>query len=328
MPDESSVAPPAPDAAAAPEAMSVRRNKRRVLVACALLMLGLAGWYFGVELPERRATEKLRREQAKNARHIPDLNLDLVWIPPGTYRMGTPEQSALAKWFYDIRKKLTKKPSPSFYGEEPATWVILTRPFWLGRTEVTQAQWAVVMGNNPSNLKGEELPVENVSREDAMDFCRKLTERDRAAGRLPAGYAYTLPTEAQWEYACRAGTTGDYAGALDAMAWYGANSGGTTHPVGTKQTNAWGLHDMHGNVWEWCLDWSGDYRGGEVTNPRGLQSGTHRIYRGGSWHYVAASARSASRAGHSSDYSDDDLGFRLALAPASQTPASPAVSAP
>ena len=151
------------------------------------------------------------------------------------------------------------------------------------------------MGSNPSSFKGGQLPVETVSWDDAMEFCRKLTERERQAGRLPTGTIYTLPTEAQWEYACRAGTTGDNAGEVDAMAWYYKNSGAATHAVGTKRANAWGLHDMHGNVWEWCLDWYGPYFGGRVTDPKGVPSGTLRVRRGGSWGDVAYSARSALR---------------------------------
>ncbi len=148
-----------------------------------------------------------------------------------------------------------------------------------------------------------------------MEFCRKLSERERIAGRLPAGYIYTLPTEAQWEYCCRAGTTGPFAGDLGAMGWYAENSGGKAHPVGTKQPNAWGLHDMHGNVWEWCQDRYGAYPGGEVTNPIGPLSGFGRIVRGGSWKDRTADCRSASRNGlvdpNCRTYSL--VGFRLAL---------------
>ena len=140
-------------------------------------------------------------------------------------------------------------------------------------------------GTNPSRFKGANLPVEQVSYDEALAFCRKVTEQERAAGRLPEGYEYTLPTEAQWEYACRAGTTGNYAGNLDAMAWYSGNSGSTTHAVGGKQANGWGLNDMHGNVWEWCLDWYGNYAGGRVTDPRGASSGSNRVGRGGGWNF-------------------------------------------
>jgi len=170
------------------------------------------------------------------------------------------------------------------------------------------------MGSNSSRFKGGQLPVENVSWGDAMEFCRKLTERERQAGRLPSGTIYTLPTEAQWEYACRAGTTGDYAGEVDAMAWYAKNSGAATHAVGTKQANAWGLHDMHGNVWEWCADWYADkLPGGSVSDSKGPASGSFRVRRGGSWGYDAAYCRSAFRDGVSPGYRNGILGFRLAL---------------
>ena len=199
------------------------------------------------------------------------------------------------------------------YDEKPVTRVKLTKPYWLGATEVTQGQWEAIMGSNPSTSKGGDLPVERVSYEDAMEFCRKLTERERAGDRLPAGYEYTLPTEAQWEYACRAGTTGDYAGNLDAMGWYGGNSGRTTHAVGGKQANAWGLYDMHGNVWEWCLDGYFLYAGGSVTDPRGASSGPTRVVRGGTWGHGAVDCRSANRYSFSPGNGYDDVGFRLAL---------------
>ena len=231
-------------------------------------------------------------------RSIPDLGLALIWIGPGTFQMGTA--------------------SGGDDDERPATQVAISAGYWLGQTEVTQAQWQTVMGGNPSKFKGDNRPVEQVSWGDAMDFCRKLTERERGAGRLSGDLAYTLPTEAQWEYACRAGTLGDYAGSLDALGWYAGNSGNQTHPAGQKQANAWGLFDMHGNVWEWCADWYGDYPGGSVSDPTGKASGTDRVYRGGSWGNGAVSCRSVDRYGSGPAGRWDLLGFRIALSAARQ----------
>jgi formylglycine-generating enzyme required for sulfatase activity len=165
--------------------------------------------------------------------------------------------------------------------------------------------------------------VENVSWEDAMAFCQKLNERLGSVGRLPPGYSFTLPTEAQWEYACRAGAGGMFAGDLNAMAWYAKNSAdatvrgklGMVHPVGQKAANAWGLHDMHGNVWEWCLDWYGAYPGGAAIDPTGPLTGPDRILRGGAWNMDAAHCRSAFRYWFSpTDRTmNGTIGFRLAL---------------
>jgi formylglycine-generating enzyme required for sulfatase activity len=224
---------------------------------------------------------------------IEGLNLEMRHIAPGTFLMGSASGGAS--------------------DEQPVTRVTLTKSYWLGATEVTQAQWQSIIRKNPSNFKGANLPVEQVEWNDVMEFCRRLTERERAAGRLPEGYVYTLPTEAQWEYACRAGTTGDFAGELNSMAWYKQNSRSSTMPVGMKQANAWGLYDMHGNVSEWCLDWYGNYLGGSVTDPTSAASGGQRVYRGGSWWFDADGCRSARR--HKSGLNGSDLGFRLALAP-------------
>ena len=223
---------------------------------------------------------------------VPDLNLEMVHIGPGTFTMGSDNGAD---------------------DQKPQTRVTLTHGYWLGKTEVTQGQWVALMGINPSSFKGTDRPVEQVSWSDAIEFCRKLTDRERTAGRLPEDYEYTLPTEAQWEYACRAGTTEDNAGNLDAIAWYHQNSGVTTHPVGQKQANAWGLYDMHGNVWEWCLDWYGNYPGGSVRDPTGPASGPDRVNRGGSWSSLAIRCRSASRYGSDPGDRLDGLGFRLAL---------------
>jgi len=232
------------------------------------------------------------------SRAIPDLALTLLWVKPGAFTMGSPPDEP-------NRNK----------AEGPPRRVTLTTGFWLGKTEVTQSQYATVDGANPSRFTdaGKDAPVERVSWLDAMAWCKKLTARERGAGRLPKGYAYTLPTEAQWEYACRAGTIGDYAGNPDAMAWHDRNSGETTHLVGRKEPNAWGFHDMSGNVLEWCLDWYGDYPRGAETDPAGPDSGYFRMARGGSWRMKIEVGRSAARAGGSPARRDYTLGFRLAL---------------
>ncbi len=229
---------------------------------------------------------------------ISDLKLELIWVEPGTFMMGSPADEPL-------RHK----------AEGPRTRVTLTKGFWLGRTEITQAQYEALIGTNPSTFKevGPDAPAERVSWFNAVAYCEVLTDRERAAGRLPEGYVYTLPTEAQWEYACRAGTTGAYAGEPDALSWYDRNSNGSTHPVGEKQPNAWGFHDMPGNVLEWCLDWYGDYPGGSVTDPSGPFRGYYRIARGGSWRTDARLGRSASRSGGSEGRLDYTIGFRIAL---------------
>jgi formylglycine-generating enzyme required for sulfatase activity len=234
---------------------------------------------------------------AAEPRTVPGLELTLMPIPAGSFDMGSIDGDA---------------------DERLVTRVTISRDFWMGKTEVTQAQWRAIMGSNPSCFKGDDQrPVECLPYDDMLAFCRKLTERERAAGRLPDGYAYALPTEAQWEYACRAGATGQYAGDdLNAMAWYDANSGGQTHPVAQKQANAWGLHDMHGNVWEMCADRYADkLPGGSVRDYTGAPSGSSRISRGGACGFPADACRSSNRDGGPPTVHGGGLGFRLALAP-------------
>ncbi|HWZ94761.1 MAG TPA: formylglycine-generating enzyme family protein [Opitutaceae bacterium] len=232
---------------------------------------------------------------------VPDLGLEMRPIPAGTFRMGSPAGEP------------GRNPD-----EGPQTWVAISQGFWLGKTLVTQGQYQDVMGNNPSNFAdvGDDAPVEMVVFDDAVAFCQKLTERERAAGRLlKRGYAYMLPTEAQWEYACRAGTTQARYGNLEDIAWYVGNSGDTTHPVGQKQPNAWGLYDMNGNVREWCSDWYGQYPGGNITDPGGPDSGALRVSRGGGWCGTANLCRSAYRGVGAPGDRNLNLGFRVALAP-------------
>ena len=203
--------------------------------------------------------------------------------------------------------------------ERPVHRVKLSKGFYMGVTEVTQEQWESVMPDNPSRFRGADRPVENVVMADCVEFCKLLTQKERAEGKLPEGAEYRLPTEAEWEYACRAGSEekfgfGDSDTDLADYAWFSKNSV-RTQPVGKKKANAWGLFDMHGNVWEWCSDWKGSYTADEAEDPKGAPAGPsygHRVFRGGSWGSTAAHCRSAARNGCGTSNSRlSGLGFRL-----------------
>ena len=204
------------------------------------------------------------------------IGVEMALIPAGTFSMGSADGDD---------------------DEQPVHKVRLTQPFYLGVHEVTNAQWKAVMGEVPSQWQDADRPVEQVSWDDAVKFCRKLSAlpAERAAGRV-----YRLPTEAEWEYACRAGSKtrysfGDDEAELEEHGWFNDNSGVATHPVGQKKPNAWGLYDMHGNVWEWCADWYGAYPANAVADPSGRDGGSIRVIRGGSWLYSAGHCRSADR---------------------------------
>ncbi len=189
--------------------------------------------------------------------------------------------------------------------------VVLTKSFYLGKYEVTQEQWRSVMGENPSHFKGAKRPVENVTWSDCQTFISKIQPRMK-------GLTARLPTEAEWEYACRAGTKGDYCFGEDPQmladyAWYTENSERTTHPVGKKKPNAWGFYDMHGNVWEWCGDWCAQYPMGMTTDPQGAATGAARVVRGGCWAIEREASRSAYRYLSPPDGKSFGLGFRLVL---------------
>jgi formylglycine-generating enzyme required for sulfatase activity len=213
------------------------------------------------------------------------VTIELVLIRPGTFMMGSDN-------------------------EKPVRQVTLTQPFYLGKFEVTQEQWQAVMGSNPSYFKGPKLPVANVSWDDSQNFLTKLQEK--------TGRNFALPTEAQWEYACRAGTTtrysfGDDESDLAEYGWYSANIEAKTHPVGEKKPNPWGLYDMHGNAWEWCADRYGNYPSDPVSDPAGAASGISRVYRGGSWSHFASFSGCADRDWNLPAFRFLYLGLRVAL---------------
>lgn len=182
--------------------------------------------------------------------------------------------------------------------------------FSIGQTEVTQALWEAVMGNNPSHFKGNNLPVESVSRDDCKTFLSKLNSI--------TGKNFRRPTEAEWEFAARGGNNSNHtqysgSGNINDIAWYKGNSGNKTHSVAQLKANELGIYDMCGNVWEWCSDWYGDYSNIAQTNPTGAVNGTYRVFRGGDWKSDARYCRSSYRTGNSPDTHYEGLGFRLCL---------------
>jgi formylglycine-generating enzyme required for sulfatase activity len=217
---------------------------------------------------------------------VANLDMKFAWVPPGAFQMG----------------------GNAYSGEKPVHRVKLTKGFYLGVTPVTQAQWQAVMGNNPSRFRGDDRPVEQVSWDDCQEFCAKLTQL--------TGKPVRLPTEAEWEYACRAGTTSDYYSgtgeeALKKVGWYHGNSKQQTQPVGKLAPNAWGLYDVHGNVWEWCQDWYGPYPSDNIEDYEGPNSGDGRVLRGGSWGDDAEYCRAAFRCRYAPGTRNLYLGSRV-----------------
>ena len=284
---------------------------RAALVAATLAFAALAGggcwWIAGREGP--KATERTKEhvgpkhgDRKTQTLTLPGgATMEMIYVGPQEFDMGSDNGDS---------------------DEKPVHKVRLTKGYWLGKCEVTQGQWNSVMNQTQDWLAnragyltkgvGRDNPVYCVSWNDCQEFLGKIQNSVR--GQF-GNFNASLPTEAQWECACRAGTTGDYAGDLSSMAWYGDNSGGATHPVGTKSANAWGFHDMHGNVWEWCQDRYGNYPSGGVVDPSGSVSGSNRVYRGGSWYSGAGRCRSANRIGYDPGSRGSDLGFRVALVP-------------
>jgi formylglycine-generating enzyme required for sulfatase activity len=236
-----------------------------------------------------------------------------VLVEGGTFTMGSPSNE------------------PDRYSDEGPQHQVTVKSFYMGKYEVTQREWREVMGNNPSNFKGDTLPVEQVSWFEAVEYCNKRSVKEglspayRGSGNSIScdwsANGYRLPTEAEWEYAAKGGNknflTYLYAGSnsAGAVAWYSGNSGSTTHPVGTKAANDLGIHDLSGNVWEWCWDWYGNYASGAQTNPAGPSSGSNRVIRGGSWFSYARYVRSSYRSNSTPSNRGSHLGFRLVRAP-------------
>ncbi|MDR3020012.1 MAG: SUMF1/EgtB/PvdO family nonheme iron enzyme [Treponema sp.] len=233
-----------------------------------------------------------------------------VRINGGTFTMGSPASE------------------PGRHPDEGTQRRITVSSFYMSRYQVTQKEYEEVMGTNPSNWKGPNLPVERVSWFDAVEYCNRRSQREglypvytingsgdnRAVTWNRSANGYRLPTEAEWEYACRAGTISAYntgAAISDNIGWYLSNSGSKTHEVGKKPPNAWGLYDMHGNVWELCWDWYGAYPNGARTDPIGASSGTNRVGRGGGWSDSATEVRSACRSGNAPSRQRNNVGFRI-----------------
>jgi len=234
--------------------------------------------------PEAEAADSLTKS----------LGMKFVLIPAGTFMMGSPPDEE-GRHKSEIQHKVT-----------------ISKPFYLQTTQVTQGQWKSLMGGNPSEFKGDTRPVDNVSWDDAQQFISKLNQKENTD-------KYRLPTEAEWEYACRAGSIGrfcfgDSEDKLGEYTLYGFTKKKKKgpHPVGRKKPNAWGLYDMHGNVSEWCQDWWGDYPTGQVTDPKGPPSGEYRVLRGGTWAHPIWLCRSAHRNGKNPDYRSLFNGFRVA----------------
>ncbi|MBV9957374.1 MAG: SUMF1/EgtB/PvdO family nonheme iron enzyme [Acidobacteria bacterium] len=262
-------------------------RRRTALAFGALLILFLLSILVATFINRKSGDVSSGADPARELKN--GFGIEFVRVPAGSFSMGSENGDT---------------------DEKPSHRVTISKDFYLGKYEVTQAQWMQVMDSNTSDNKNcEQCPVEQVSWDGAQKFIGRLNAKDDR-------YQYRLPTEAEWEYACRAGTTGDYAGKIDDLAWYAQNSGDKTHPVGTKQPNAWGLYDMHGNVWEWVADWYGTYPKEAVTDPTGPSSGTSRVYRGGAYNsnrrdspdtYLRSTHRGISGPGGFEKY----IGFRL-----------------
>ena len=272
-------------------------------IVFAVILFSILGAFAHADIGEDPNTPRTTKPAPGKIWIIPDIEMKCVYVESGTFQMGSAESG------------------PN--DEKPMHAVRLSHSFWMGTCEVTQVQWRALMGTDPSKYKGDELPVEMVSWYKVMEFCRKLTDREHKADRLPEDHVYRLPTEAEWEYAARGGNRSrgfEYPGSDDPneVAWHWPRSFEETHEVGTKRPNELGLYDMAGNVWEWCLDWyAPDYYGrSPKANPANRDYGEkkYRVCRGGSWGLYPTHCRSANRGGGTPTGRFYSYGFRVVLA--------------
>lgn len=277
--------------------MSPRSTGVRCRVTCSFFYATLAlALFCGAPICRAASTDRSRSAPRELSIEVsPGLVMEFVLISPGNFVMGS-------------------DPDEGDGDEKPQHRVTISHAYWMGKYEVTQAQWKAIMGTDPSHFKGPNLPVETVSWKECQTFLAKLSQK--------TGRTFSLPTEAQWEYACRAGTTTPWSfGAQPELAeefgWVGTNAQEKTHPVGTKKPNPWGLYDMHGNVWEWCADgYINPYPAGEVVDPFGSLDGHPPIVRGGGWSEHPVNLRSAYRnCNGEPDGKTDGIGFRCAMLP-------------
>ena len=246
------------------------------------------------ETEDSKKPEKLGNSETTEIFTSPFTSIEFVLVPPGEFEMGSPSKEGV-----------------KFPNEYPTHKITIKQSFYMGKSSVTQKQWKKIMGKNPAHFKGEDRPVEMVSWIEVQKFVKKLNEKEHTD-------KYRLPSEAEWEYACRAGTQtkysfGDDESKLNEYAWYAENSGGQTHPIAQKKPNPWGLYDMHGNVWEWVQDnWHENYnRSPSDGSAWETKEDSHQVSRGGSWYCNANLCRSASRFRRDPENHISNLGFRL-----------------
>jgi formylglycine-generating enzyme required for sulfatase activity len=262
----------------------VKNVVREIVILCIACVVACAlGSCGGAPASAARSGPSSSAKGTTVSGSVPEMSF--VRIPAGTFEMGS-----------------GANPSSD---QSPSHGVTITRAFELQTTEVTQAQWRAVMGDDPSHFQGDDRPVEQVSWNEAQEFIRRLNKLDR-------GKAYRLATEAEWEYACRAGSAERGFPDLDESAWWHRNSENQTHPVAQMKPNAWGLYDMLGNVWEYCADWKDSYPAGHMSDPAGPSHGYYKVSRGGSWFDVPAAANPTFRSSPAPDDRGNSQGFRLA----------------
>lgn len=261
-------------------------------VATASLIYFISPKFTGFNIKSKQTGAEINLKKSERIDISNSINMEFVVIKPGSFTMGSSQEVGDED-------------------EAPEHKVTITKPFYLGKYEVTQEQWEAVMENNPSEFKGAKQPVDSVSWEECQIFLKKLQDK--------TGHKFTLPTEAQWEFACRAGTTtplnfGSSESLLSEYAWFQENSGNVTHPVGQKKPNPWGLYDMYGNVQEWCNDWyANPYPKGAVSDPQGPSSGESRVLRGGAWGDDFTMIRSSYRNCNGTEGKNSGIGLRIVM---------------